>query len=154
MHKFIHTLDIHKLSDFGSSMKEKDLCIAIGLSREMFKEIRDLYEQGVHWNKIPTNRPEQLWEVNWTEEGIKLLKKNLGFNEPEQVALPERKKGKVVRKYTNPRIIGVVLDDEPEKEHNVLCRESNKFNVNMPVEVRWDGARWCIVRHPRFNGKY
>lgn len=154
MHKFKHTLDIHKLSDFGSSMKEKDLCIAIGLSREMFKEIRDLYEQGVHWNKIPTNRPEQLWEVNWTEEGIKLLKKNLGFNEPEQVALPDRKKGKVVRKYVNPRIIGIVLDDEPNKEHNVLCRESNKFNVNMPVEVRWDGARWCILRHPRFNGKY
>jgi hypothetical protein len=154
MHKFQHTLDIHKLSDFGSSMKEKDLCIAIGLSRGMFKEIRDLYEQGVHWNKIPTNRPEQLWEVNWTEEGIKLLKKNLGFNEPEQVALPDRKKGKVVRKYVNPRIIGIVLDDEPDKEHNVLCRESNKFNVNMPVEVRWDGARWCILRHPRFNGKY
>jgi hypothetical protein len=154
MHKFKHTLDIHKLSDFGSYMKEKDLCIAIGLSREMFKEIRDLYEQGVHWNKIPTNRPEQLWEVNWTEEGIKLLKKNLGFNEPEQVAIPERKKGKVVRKYVNPRIIGIVLDDEPEKEHNVLCRDSNKFNVNMPVEVRWDGARWCILRHPRFNGKY
>lgn len=120
----------------------------------MLKEIRDSYEQGTHWTKIPTNRPEQLWEVNWTEEGIKLLKKNIGFQEPEEIKLPERKKGKVVRKYTNPRIIGVVLDDEPEKEHNVLCRESNKFNINMPVEVRWDGARWCIVRHPRFNGKY
>jgi hypothetical protein len=24
----------------------------------------------------------------------------------------------------------------------------------MPVDVRWDGARWTVVRHPRFNGKY
>ena len=135
-------------------MKEKDLSVAIGLSRDMLAEIRDSYEQGIHWERIPNNRPEQLWEVRWTEEGIKLLKKNIGFAEPETVSVPERKKGKVVRKYNNPRVIGVVLDDQPDKEHNVLCRESNKFIINMPVEVRWDGARWCIVRHPRFAGKY
>lgn len=135
-------------------MKEKDLCIAIGLSRDMLKEIRDSYEQGVHWDKVPTNRPEQLWEVNWTDEGVKLLKKNIGFQEPEAVYIPEKKSGKVVRKYNNPRVVGVVLDDEPDKEHNVLCRDSNKFIINMPVSVRWDGARWCIVRHPRFHGKY
>lgn len=135
-------------------MKEKDLCIAIGLSRDMIKEIRGSYDEKTHWRKIESRKPEQLWEIEWTEEGISLLKKNIGFKEPEVVSSPERKKGKVVRKYTNPRIIGVVLDDEPNKEHNVLCRESNKFIINMPVEVRWDGARWCIVRHPRFNGKY
>ena len=135
-------------------MKEKDLSVAIGLSRDMLAEIRDSYEQGVHWERIPNNRPEQLWEVRWTKEGIKLLKKNIGFAEPETVSVPERKKGKVVRKYNNPRVIGVVLDDQPDKEHNVLCRESNKFIINMPVEVRWDGARWVIVRHPRFAGKY
>lgn len=142
------------MSDIGRCMKEKDLSVAIGLSRDMLKEIRDTYEQGTHWKKIESRKPEQLWEIEWTEEGIKTLKKNIGFQEPEMVALPDRKKGKVVRKYTNPRIIGIVLDDEPDKEHNVLCRESNKFNLNMPVEVRWDGARWCILRHPRFNGKY
>ena len=135
-------------------MKEKDLSIAIGLSRDMLKEIRDAYEQGVHWFKIESRKPEQLWEVGWTEEGIALLKKNIGFQEPETIKIPERKNGKVVRKYNNPRVIGVVLDDQPDKEHNVLCRESNKFIINMPVVVRWDGARWCIVRHPRFVGKY
>jgi hypothetical protein len=93
-------------------------------------------------------------KLNGLETGIAKLKKNIGFKDKEEIKVPENKKGKVVRKYTNPRIIGVVLDDEPEKEHNVLCRESNKFILNMPVEVRWDGARWCIVRHPRFNGKY
>jgi hypothetical protein len=135
-------------------MKEKDLSIAIGLSRDMLKEIRETYEQNTHWVKIESRKPEQLWEVEWTEEGIKELKKNIGFQEPEEVKIPERKKGKVVRKYNNPRVIGVVLDGEPDKEHNVLCRESNKFIINMPVDVRWDGARWCIVRHPRFAGKY
>lgn len=135
-------------------MKEKDLSIAIGLSRDMLKEIRDAYEQGVHWNKIESRKPEQLWEVDWTEEGVSLLKKNIGFQEPETIKTPERKTGKVIRKYNNPRVIGVVLDDQPDKEHNVLCRESNKFVINMPVVVRWDGARWCIVRHPRFVGKY
>jgi hypothetical protein len=135
-------------------MKEKELSIAIGLSRDILKEIRSSYEQGKHWNKIPSKKPEQLWEIDWSEEGIKKLKKNIGFNKSEQIASPEVKTGKVVRKYVNPRVIGIVLDDEPNKEHNVLCRDSNKFIVNMPVEVRWDGARWCIVRHPRFNGKY
>ena len=135
-------------------MKEKDLSIAIGLSRDMLKEVRDTYVQGKHWNKVESRKPEQLWEVEWTEEGILELKKNLGFQEPEVVAVPDRKKGKVVRKYNNPRVIGVVLDDEPDKEHNVLCRESNKFILKMPVDVRWDGARWVVVRHPRFNGKY
>lgn len=135
-------------------MKEKDLSIAIGLSRDMLKSIRDSYKQIKHWIKIESRKPEQLWEVEWTEEGIKELKKNIGFQEPEVVALPERKTGKVVRKFNNPRVIGVVLDSEPEVEHNVLCRESNKFIINMPVDVRWDGARWCIVRHPRFVGKY
>jgi hypothetical protein len=132
-------------------MKEKDLSIAIGLSRDMLKEIREAYEQGKHWVKIESRKPEQLWEVEWTEEGIKELKKNIGFQEPEVVSKPENKTGKVVRKYANPRIIGVLIND---KEYNVLCRESNKFIINMPVEVRWDGARWCIVRHPRFAGKY
>jgi hypothetical protein len=135
-------------------MKEKDLSIAIGLSRDMLKEIRDTYEQGVHWNKIESRKPEQLWEVEWTDKGVSLLKKNIGFKEPEVIKSPEKKNGKVVRKYNNPRVIGVVLDDQPDKEHNVLCRESNKFLINMPVVVRWDGARWCIVRHPRFVGKY
>ena len=40
------------------------------------------------------------------------------------------------------------------KECNVLCRDSVKFGIGMPVDVRWDGARWVVVRHPRFNGKY
>jgi hypothetical protein len=132
-------------------MKEKDLSIAIGLSRDMLKEIRDTYEQGKHWIKIESRKPEQLWEVEWTQEGVTELKRNIGFQEPEVVALPERKHGKVVRKFSNPRIIGVLIEDT---EYNVLCRDSNKFLVNMPVDVRWDGARWCIVRHPRFAGKY
>lgn len=135
-------------------MKEKDLSIAVGLSRDMLKEIREMYEQGKHWSKVESRKPEQLWEIEWTAEGIEELKKNIGFKEPETVAVPDRKHGKVIRKFNNPRVIGVVLDSEPDAEHNVLCRDSNKFIINMPVDVRWDGARWCIVRHPRFAGKY
>jgi hypothetical protein len=40
------------------------------------------------------------------------------------------------------------------KQNTVLCKESFKFGIGMPVDVRWDGARWVVVRHPRFIGKY
>ena len=135
-------------------MKEKDLSIAIGLSRDMLKDLRSFFDSKKHWFKVESKKPEQLWEIEWTPEGIKELKKKIGFNKSEPISAPEIKTGKVVRKFVNPRVIGIVLDDEPDKEHNVLCRDSNKFIKDMPVEVRWDGARWCIVRHPRFNGKY
>jgi hypothetical protein len=135
-------------------MNEKELSIALGISRDMFKEIRVNYKEGKDWSRIKSNKAEKFWEIEWTKEGIEALKVNLGLNKDQPVETPSNKKGKVVRKYVNPRIIGIVLDDEPDKEHNVLCRESNKFNLNMPVDVKWDGARWCIVRHPRFNGKY
>jgi len=135
-------------------MNEKELSIALGISRDMFKEIRVNYKEGKDWSRIKSNKAEKFWEIEWTQEGIEALKVNLGLNKDQPVEIPSNKKGKVVRKYVNPRIIGIVLDDEPDKEHNVLCRESNKFNLNMPVDVKWDGARWCIVRHPRFNGKY
>lgn len=135
-------------------MNEKELSIALGISRDMFKEIRGSYKEGKDWSRIKSNKAQKFWEIEWTPEGIEALKVNLGLNKDQPVETPSNMKGKVVRKYVNPRIIGIVLDNEPDKEHNVLCRDSNKFNLHMPVDVRWDGARWCIVRHPRFNGKY
>lgn len=132
-------------------MKEKDLCIAVGLSREMIKEIRDSYDKDLHWKKIESKKPEQLWEIEWTASGIELLKKNIGFKEPDVISKPEVKEGVVHTKYKNTRVLGVTIDGENQI---VLCRDSNKFIINMPVSVRWDGARWCIVRHPRFYGKY
>lgn len=134
-------------------MNEEELSIALGLSREILKDIREAYDENVHWSREESVKPKELWSIKWTDIGIQMLKTNLGLKD-EPLVVPKNKKGKVIRKYTNQRIIGVILDDEPDKEYNVLCRESNKFLINMPVDVRWDGARWCIVRHPRFAGKY
>ena len=120
----------------------------------MLKNMRNSLAEGIYWKRIESKKPENLWEVQWTAEGIDLIKSNLNINKKEEIQPPANKTGKVVRKYVNPRVIGIVLDDDPNKEHNVLCRDSNKFIVNMPVEVRWDGLRWCIVKHPRFTGKY
>ena len=134
-------------------MNEDELSIALGLSREIIKEIREAYDENIHWFKEESKKSKELWNIKWTPEGISMLKTNLGLPD-EPLVLPSNKTGKVVRKFTNPRIIGVILDEDPEKEHNVICRDSSKFKPDMPVEVRWDGARWCIVRHPRFAGKY
>lgn len=132
-------------------MKEKALSLAFGLSRDLLKELRSSYTEGLHWSRIESRKPSHLWEVEWSEEGISLLRENLGIAKEEVIASPERKRGSVYKKFKNPRVIGVVIDG---KEHNVLCRDSLKFSIGMPVDVRWDGARWVIVRHPRFNGKY
>ena len=132
-------------------MKEKALSLAFGLSRDLLKELRSSYTEGLHWSRIESRKPSHLWEVEWSKEGIALLRENLGIKEEEKIASPERKRGTVFAKYKNPRVIGVLIEG---KEHTVLCRDSLKFGIGMPVDVRWDGARWVVVRHPRFNGKY
>ena len=134
-----------------SIMKEKELSIALGLSRDLIKELRSSYTNGLHWEKVPSRKPETLWEVRWTDEGVALLRENLGIKLEEKISPPEKKRGTVYCKFRNPRVIGVLIDGS---QHNVLCRESLKFGIGMPVDVRWDGARWVVVRHPRFNGKY
>lgn len=132
-------------------MKEKALSLAFGLSRDLLKELRSSYTEGLHWKRVESRKPSHLWEVEWSDEGVALLRENLGIAKDETIASPEKKRGTVYCKFKNPRVIGVMIDG---KEHNVLCRESVKFGIGMPVDVRWDGARWVVVRHPRFNGKY
>jgi hypothetical protein len=132
-------------------MKEKALSLALGLSRDLLKELRTSYEEGVHWSRKESRKPQTLWEVEWSDIGVALLRENLGIAKEETIASPERKRGTVYCKYRNPRIIGVMIEGQ---QHSVLCRESVKFGIGMPVDVRWDGARWVVVRHPRFNGKY
>lgn len=132
-------------------MKEKELCLATGLSRDLIKELRSSYEQGVCWVRIPSRKPQHLWEIEWTEQGIAELKKNFKFKEEEKIVPPEHKSGTVNHKFINKKIIGVLIDG---KEHNVVCRDSSKFGIGMPVEVKWDISRWVVARHPRFVGKY
>jgi len=132
-------------------MKEKALSLALGLSRDLLKELRTSYEEGLHWSRIESRKPQTLWEVEWSDIGVSLLRENLGIKPEEVVASPEKKCGTVFCKYKNHRIIGVMIEG---KQETALCRESVKFGIGMPVDVRWDGARWVVVRHPRFNGKY
>jgi hypothetical protein len=132
-------------------MKEKALSLALGLSRDLLKELRTSYEEGLHWRRIESRKPAHLWEVEWLDAGVALLRENLGIKQEEQVVAPEVKRGTVYCKYKNPRVIGVLIEG---KQNTVLCRESVKFGIGMPVDVRWDGARWVVVRHPRFIGKY
>jgi len=132
-------------------MNEKELSIALGLSKDILRQFRSSYAEGTHWNKIESKRPRHLWEISWTDEGVKALKENIGFKEADSTVSPSEKQGTVYCKYKNPRVIGVVIDG---KQENVICRESAKFGIGMPVKVRWDGARWVVIRHPRFIGKY
>lgn len=132
-------------------MKEKELCIALGLSRDLIKELRSSYTQDVHWKRIPSRKLQHLWEVEWTDEGVKQLRINLNIKEEEKIVPPEHKQGTVCHKFTNSRVIGVLIDG---KEERVLCRDSSKFGIGMPVEVKWDVSRWVVARHPRFIGKY
>ena len=132
-------------------MKEKALSLALGLSRDLLKELRSSYEEGLHWSRTESRKPSHLWEVEWSDAGVALLRENLGIKPEETVAAPEQKRGTVFCKYKNPRVIGIMIEG---KQETALCRESLKFGIGMPVDVRWDGARWVVVRHPRFNGKY
>ena len=132
-------------------MKEKALSQALGLTRDIIKELRSSYIETIDWHRVESRKPQHLWEIEWTHEGIQKLKENIGFKEPEVIHPPEQKRGTVYAKFKNPKVIGALIDG---KNYNVLCKDSSKFHIGMPVDVRWDGNRWCVVRHPRFNGKY
>jgi len=133
-------------------MKEKDLSISIGISREQLKEIRATATEGKHYKRIESKKPKHLWEIEWLEEGVAFVQSVIGMNPVEEkVTPPEHKRGTVQAKHKNPRILSVLIDG---KSNMVLCRDSSKFGIGMPVDIRWDGSRWVVSRHPRFDGKY
>ena len=58
-------------------MKEKALSLALGLSRDLLKELRSSYEEGLHWSRIESRKPQTLWEVEWTDAGVAKVKENI-----------------------------------------------------------------------------
>ena len=136
-------------------IKEKDLCISLGISRDIIKSIRDEHAEDAtwqnYWHRIESKKPKHLWEVRWTNAGVDKLKELLKLKPEEKIEKPSVKKGVMKARYKNNRMIQVEIEGKVE---NVLCRDSGKFIAGMPVWVKWDGARWVVNRHPRFNGKY
>jgi hypothetical protein len=132
-------------------MKEKELCIVLGLSRTQMRELRSQYSEGEDWVVIPSKRPKNLWEVQWTDAGVEKLRDTIGVKDTEALIPPTTYKAIVVGRFPNPRILQVEMQGN---KHNVLCRDNKKFKAGMPVWLRWDGARWVVARHPRFEGKY
>jgi hypothetical protein len=133
-------------------MKEKELSVSLGVSREMLKMMRDSYTEGMHWIREESNKPKNLWKVVWTEQGMSMLRKNLGLDITIDPPPPlEEKEGVVSAKFKNPRIMSVLVEG---KTLNVLCKDSSKFSMGMDVKIKWDGLRWVVSKHPRFVGKY
>ena len=132
-------------------MKEKELSIILGLSRDLIKELRSSYKENTDWKRIESKKPQVLWEIDWTEHGVSKLKQNLGIDPLKKLATPDEKQGIVKGNCKNIRMLRVLIDGN---EHNVICRDNTKFRTGMDVIVKWDGSRWCVVRHPRYNGKY
>jgi len=132
-------------------MKEKDLSVALGLTRDVLKKMRSEYAEGEDWVRIPSKKPKNLWEVQWTDKGLEKLRDVVGVVADEEIVPPAMYKGKVVARFQNPRWIQVDFDGI---RHAVLCRDNQKFVAGMPVWARWDGGKWVVVRHPRFPGKY
>ena len=132
-------------------MKEKELCITLGLSRNQMRELRMQYEEGTDWLSVPSKRPKNLWEVKWTDTGVEKLRDVIGVKEAEVLVPPTTYKAIVVSRFQNPRMLQVEMNGA---KHNVLCRDNTKFKAGMPVWLKWDGARWVVSRHPRFDGRY
>jgi len=133
------------------AMKEKDLSVALGLTRDVLKKMRSEYTEGEDWVRVPSNKPKNLWEVQWTEQGLEKLRDVVGVVPEEEIVPPAMHKGTVLARFPNQRFIQV---DFNGAKHVVLCRDNTKFVKGMPVWARWDGSRWVVVRHPRFAGKY
>ena len=132
-------------------MKEKDLSVALGLTRDVLKKMRSEYAEGEDWVRIPSKKPKNLWEVQWTDKGLEKLRDVVGVVPEEEIVPPAMHKGKVIARYPNQRFIQVELQGA---KHVVLCRDNTKFVKDMPVWLRWGGNSWVVARHPRFPGKY
>lgn len=136
-------------------MTERELSEKLGLSREALKTIRAKYQEGVHFERIPSKRPKQMWEVRWSENGYETLMKDMGFKAEEAVKVKEEPvfsgMGKVTGKFNNRRLIQCDVDGKPQM---VLVRDSDFFIVGMEVPLRRDGERLVAARHPRKPGRW
>lgn len=133
---------------------DRQLSDLTGISRAKLKQFREELNEGVHWFKIKSNRPEKLWEVNWTPEGVKAFKDKAGLKDEEVVeAVPHNEAEGVVSRndWVNTRVITVKVG---EHSVNAMCRDAKMFRMGMLVKIRQDGDKWVVARHPRFQGKY
>lgn len=125
----------------------------LGLTKEIIREFRESgsYIEGVDWNKVPSKRPQKLWAVEWTEAGVQSLKANIGYKPVDVENVQPNKRGTVVAKFRNPKIVRVDFGGEVA---HVLVSSSEKFKIGMHIDCRWDGHRYVARRTPRFFGKY
>lgn len=136
-------------------MKENQLIKTYGLSKDIMREFRDScsYVEGVDWERIPSKRPQKIWEIQWTDAGILNLKATLGLRDPEPVKERQMLRGKVKSKYqNNARLLKVELPDG--RFVNVLVKSTEKFAIGMAIDCLQDKERWVARRMPRFYGKY
>jgi len=134
-----------------NSTKEKELCIALGISRVTIKDMRKDFKEGEDWVRIASKRPKNLWEVKWTDTGVQRLRDKIGMKPAEEIEAPMEHKGVVKHRFKNLKFIQAEINGTLV---NVVCRDNQKFIAGMPVWARWDGRHWFVSRHPRFNGKY
>jgi hypothetical protein len=131
-----------------------------GLSRGEMMEWRGRLEEGKHWVRIPSNKPQKLWAIGWTEAGVAALGAGVGMEELREdlekgLEKPKEVIGVVKGKFKNNRVILCEIDYEKGKvEANVLVRDSKNFVVGMRVPLRSDGGRWVAAKHPRFGGRW
>lgn len=131
-----------------------------GLSRPEMMEWRGRLEEGKHWVRIPSNKPQKLWAIGWTEAGVAALGAGAGLEGlrddlEKGLEKPKEVIGVVRGKFRNKRIILCEIEQGKGKvEANVLVRDSANFVVGMRVPLRSDGGRWVAAKHPRFGGRW
>lgn len=141
--------------DDDRTMTDKELCEKLGFSREALKDIRKKYQEGTDFVRVPSKRPQKMWEVQWTDVGYEKLMADMGFKTEETKAVKEAPvfsaTGKMTGKFNNKRLIQCEVDGKPQM---VLVRDSDFFIVGMEVPLRRDGDRLVASRHPRKPGRW
>jgi hypothetical protein len=135
-------------------MTDKELEMSTGLTRAMIKEYRSKMEEGVHWVREPSKRPQKLWPIKWTEAGLAKLKEmtELKPDEPIEKIEVQEAEGVVMRNdYPNVRLLLVNLG---ESDVTAFCKDARMFKRGMKVKIKNEGDRWTVAKHPRFFGRY
>ena len=122
----------------------------LGFGKSEIKAFRSSAPEG-SWYKEKSNKPEKLWTVLWTENGIKWLidslSKKIDVNTEETKEEATKKTDEFECKvllcnFPNKRLVKIEKDGIAVM---AVCRDNSKMKPNMIVKVKYRGNKLYVI---------
>jgi hypothetical protein len=136
---------------YMSNMKESDLRDRLGIGKPEMKAFREKAPAG-YWEKEKSNKPEKLWAVIWSDEGVEWLSKELNVKTDEVKVEPEEVECKVLKSgFMNQRLVQV---EKNGVKIMAVCKDNRLIKPNVIVKVRFRGGFACVTAITKNHMKF